>query len=645
MIMSTPASPEAPVALTALGDQLLSHNWLEAAHVCYLLSPQTSPFGGSGAPNTRITLVGSKAPHLSPLFIRNLDNIILTEILEFALSLVPVAKGQDPFGGVAHLQPYRLLHAAYLAELGHVAEANKYCEAILSSLAKPSPWFTPTFVHQLRLLVDRIAAAPSEKSNSWIGAKLSKPSLDSIGGWLEGRFTKLVAGDAEAESPQDGTTATQRPFDGPFNSYSTISNTPSARSSPQPHPPAHGVNPYQAASAVPQRTSSAMAMSSPYQAYQNYAPIDRASSAIDYTKHNQSRPSPPPPVPPIPAHLKHHLNKSMGLNTNTLGHGSAGASPISPSPLNNGSARGKESPSEVATPVQEAQASSWWDYSSNAQTPTAATFQQVAEPISMESSGEDGFVSLMDTQQDYGFSTPPVAPPQNHAPRFSEEDEELEDLGFGNSKPKAKPETVEQKVEKVEEPVKKAEPVEESKKQGRSWLGRWWGGKKEDGAPGPIKANLGQENNFYYDKELKRWVNKAAGAEETKPPPPGPPPPPSRAQTASPSRAGGPPVRPPPFGANSAPPPQRSTSAMAMSSGAAPPARVRSNLVPTSGGDTPPPSPGPPGGPGSRPPSVAPPAGPSGLGSGPPSRPASGAARKKNLRSRYVDVFQEGGQQ
>lgn len=40
-----------------------------------------------------------------------------------------------------------------------------------------------------------------------------------------------------------------------------------------------------------------------------------------------------------------------------------------------------------------------------------------------------------------------------------------------------------------------------------SWLGRWW--KKDTAAaPGPIKASLGEETSFVYDKDLKRWVNK-----------------------------------------------------------------------------------------------------------------------------------------
>ncbi|KAL2268566.1 hypothetical protein VTJ83DRAFT_3412 [Remersonia thermophila] len=47
----------------------------------------------------------------------------------------------------------------------------------------------------------------------------------------------------------------------------------------------------------------------------------------------------------------------------------------------------------------------------------------------------------------------------------------------------------------------------------------------QDGTPGkPVKAKLGEPNSFYYDPELKRWVNKNAGPEDlvkkSTPPPP-----------------------------------------------------------------------------------------------------------------------------
>ncbi|KAG0669632.1 vesicle coat component [Maudiozyma exigua] len=58
----------------------------------------------------------------------------------------------------------------------------------------------------------------------------------------------------------------------------------------------------------------------------------------------------------------------------------------------------------------------------------------------------------------------------------------------------------------------------------------WFGWlKKETGEKKAIKAKLGNENSFYYDKDLKRWINKNATDEEKKEmaeaSKPGPPPP------------------------------------------------------------------------------------------------------------------------
>ncbi|MCJ1381076.1 vesicle coat component [Xylographa soralifera] len=65
---------------------------------------------------------------------------------------------------------------------------------------------------------------------------------------------------------------------------------------------------------------------------------------------------------------------------------------------------------------------------------------------------------------------------------------------------------------------------------------------------GPIRARLGEESSFVYDADLKKWVNKKAGAEAptaSAPTPPPPRAPPSRAV----STAGGqpPPSKPPPM--------------------------------------------------------------------------------------------------
>jgi len=133
-----------------------------------------------------------------------------------------------------------------------------------------------------------------------------------------------------------------------------------------------------------------------------------------------------------------------------------------------------------------------------------------------------------------------------------------------------------------------------------------------------------------YDKELKRWVNKKAGAEATKPA--APPPPPARAQTASPGHTA-PRI---PTSATLAPPPARAASAIDLT--ASPPKRMvprpRSTLAPTEGennGNDLLPSPGL---------TASPSPVPSGSPTPPPSRPRS-QATKRNLRSRYVDVFHQ----
>ncbi|MCJ1400392.1 vesicle coat component [Xylographa trunciseda] len=73
-------------------------------------------------------------------------------------------------------------------------------------------------------------------------------------------------------------------------------------------------------------------------------------------------------------------------------------------------------------------------------------------------------------------------------------------------------------------------------------------GSSSSSSRGPIRARLGEESSFVYDADLKKWVNKKAGAEApttsapTPPPPRGPP---SRAVSAS--GAQPPPSKPPPM--------------------------------------------------------------------------------------------------
>jgi hypothetical protein len=108
------------------------------------------------------------------------------------------------------------------------------------------------------------------------------------------------------------------------------------------------------------------------------------------------------------------------------------------------------------------------------------------------------------------------------------EEEEVEDLGFGNSK-KANHEP----NEAEEKPAEKQPEKSDEKVGKKGWFG--WLRKSDEGMPKPIRAKLGEESSFYYDQELKRWVNKKSPADAAKTASLGPPPKTSSSRTTTPT--------------------------------------------------------------------------------------------------------------
>ncbi|KAI0362216.1 hypothetical protein OH77DRAFT_1507802 [Trametes cingulata] len=630
MMLSNPMTPDASAALTALGDQLSAHQWVEAAHACYLLSPQTSPLGGMGT-HPRLTLLGSPSAAASPIYYKDPDPIIFSEIAEFAMSLATPAKGQEAFAGLPHLQPYRLLRAATLAEMGHVQLANRYCEAISSSLNRSSPYVNMTLLEQLKGLSDRLTAAPQlDKSGSWIPGKMAKPSLDSIGNWLEGRFTKFIAGEGDSPRPEEAQgLAQQQSYSGPFANYSSISSAATS-THPSPHQSVTDLTEVVGA-APPFRAGSAMGGRPPSR---SHGPINRASSAMDHVRLFQRTGSPIARVASASAATFADA-ASYGQARGPYGNGylpSQSSDHLKPDSSSHGDVSGFGHSKPPST-------SSWWGASdADTTTPTASTFVN-DQPSS--STSNSGFVSLMD---DPMLSMTPTATKQQGSPlprssQYTLEEEDEDDLGLGNSslrpKKSEKAENGDAASEgataKEEDKPKPTEPAKPEVKQSASsgWLSRLW--KRGETTPAPVKANLGEESSFYYDKELKRWVNKNSAGEAAKP---APPPPPPRAQTASPGRSLG--AMPP--GSPVGPPPARPATAhpidITSEPPRRPPPRVRSNLVPSDAdSNSAPPSPMPPSSNSSTPP-------PSG-GGGPPPAGRPRPTAKRNVRSRYVDVFQQ----
>lgn len=264
----------------------------------------------------------------------------------------------------------------------------------MASLARPSPYFTTALLEQLKGLSDRIhGVSHGDKSGSWIGAKISKPSLDTIGGWLETRFTKLVAGDTDGvlDSQEDMSKKPEtHSFSGPFSHYSTISTTPSARSSPQPM--ISNVN------SLPPRTGSAMAYA--------HHPLDNSIAASDYSKQQY------PPAPRTPHFASQ--SSSMGQTFDSYSSGNSPEELQTQTPRPSG---GLEGVSQEAT---------WWGSSSfvdgsSTHTPTASNFIQVDHAVSATSEG------YMDSNHE-------TLSRNDNNEKYVTREEDEDDLGLGNSK-------------------------------------------------------------------------------------------------------------------------------------------------------------------------------------------------------------------
>ncbi|CAE6525396.1 unnamed protein product [Rhizoctonia solani] len=616
-IVSNQADPQ---ALTALGDYLVSNKWVEAAHACYLLSPTTSAIGGLSMPSVRVVLLGSESPGTSRNFEKDDDAIIFTEIAEYAYSLAPTVKGQDAYAGLPHLQAYKLIRASKLAEMGHVALASRYCEAVVTSTRtfnRPSPFFTTTFLEQCKELSDHLSGVPQlDNASSWIGKKVAKPSLDSIGNWLSGGLTKLIAGDGE-EFGAPETEIAPKAESGAFSHYSSISSANTSQT-PSPNASIVALPSQPSAPPPPKRAGSAMARPGSAAAQRNGVPThpDRSASAMGYLRPHVNKGS-----PAVPTHAFSANAATTTFYQADVGY-RAGQDP---------NKAGEEQTSETGTYT------SWWGEAdeSSGPTPTATTFYQVNDTPLPEGESEGGFISLMDTFSPMPSPAPGTSSSFTSTPQRVEEEDELDDLGLSTSKKRVgKPvseggegkEKEEPKAEAKKEESKAEAPSPSEAKPSSSWLGRWWT-RKDSESPAPVKAHLGDQVSLVYDKELKRWVNPNAPKSE---PPVTPPPPPSR--TPSRAQTGSPGPGPSPLGRNdaiSAPPSRpQSVNSLAPPLNTSGPRRVRSMLNESFG----------PSGDISSSEANSPTSTPPASLRGPPSR-GSTPGGKRSVRSRYVDVF------
>ena len=214
-------------ALVSLGQLLASYGRIEAAHICYIFAKSPGLFGGPDDSHVNVALLG--ADHLQRAFDygRDLDCILLTEVYDFALTVLAPSSAATVS---PHLQSYKLYHAMILAEHGYKVEAQQYCEAITSTLnstTKRSPYYHNLLFGALEDLVDRLRQAPRDSSGSWI----SKPSIDKVSGSIWAKFNQYVAGDeSDAASTASGKALEQDvgPFARVAGESPDLSRTPSS---------------------------------------------------------------------------------------------------------------------------------------------------------------------------------------------------------------------------------------------------------------------------------------------------------------------------------------------------------------------------------------------------------------------------------
>ena len=233
-------SPGDAQALVALGRLLAGYGRTEAAHICYIFAKPLGIFSSVDDSHLDVSLLG--ADHSQRTFDQShdLDSVLLTEVYEFALSVL----ASSAVSTVSpHLQSYKLYHAMILAEYGYRSEAQQYCDTITSTLkstTKPSPYYHSQLFGALDELTSRLKQAPKDGSASWI----SKPSMDKVSGSVWARFNSFVAGD-ESDTASVGSGKGVDPDAGPFAKIAgdtpSISRTPSASDLYGSYPPAGAV--------------------------------------------------------------------------------------------------------------------------------------------------------------------------------------------------------------------------------------------------------------------------------------------------------------------------------------------------------------------------------------------------------------------
>lgn len=569
-------SSEDHQALLALGRLLASYGRTEAAHICFIFSG-AAVFSGADDPQANIVLLGVDHQRMPSALIDE-DAILLTEVYEYATAVL----ANCPLANLPYLLAFKLLHAKQLADRGRKVEGQNYCDGVAASLkasTRPSPYH-----HQhLFIEVDELSARLRQTTSDG-GSWISRPSMEKVSGSMWARFNSFVAGDdsdaASAGSGKAGETAD-------FGPFANLAGTPTVSRSPSVSD-LYGSFPGTGGQPLPTGGSSRYMPSSNQYApnaspeqFRGRSSLDSQRSSHGGMQFGQRRASQDQPSPPVDSHA--FQGAPMYGSP-----GAAGYQPTPPqpsyvplAPVEEDASTHTQSPVDAAPSMQPAVNGLFYQPpvqipASASQSPYYQGPPDMPQPESssyMPSSAANNYEPPADGSS---YEPPSYAPQVNVDPApeerevSTEQDEKPKKKSFmddDDDDDLAKRAAAIQKAEndrKADEAFRKA--AEEDGKQAtfaslrpkltmlthptakkdaqkpakKGWFGGWFGGGKKEAdnaGGGPIRAKLGEENSFYYDKDLKKWVNKKdpSSAEPVRatPPPPRASAPPSRASSGS----------------------------------------------------------------------------------------------------------------
>jgi COPII coat assembly protein SEC16 len=667
-------TPSDGASLLALGKMLSGYGRMEAAHSCFLFARSLVKHSGADDAEVDFVLLGGN--HKDGMLGTDLDTIILTEIYEYAASLSAPA---NAVSYVPHLQSYKLIHTQLLAEHGSKSKASAYCDAITSaytSTTRPSGYYHPTFTQAVADFGAFLSQTPHDGKG---GSFFSKPAMKTVSSGAASWFTKFVAGEDDTGSTS-GAGSGGEDATGPFGRVNgespDISRTASGTEL---------YNPMMGGSPMPMQQQSINQAFAPSSAPSRYNPAPAGASGNKYAPFAQPYsglgiPAAEPQRPgtgssryaPAPS------SGSLGVPAQSISRRTSEQSlPYAPSSRRGSAQETTSSQGSYEPRPILADEGSAYSYSPAVQSPLVQAQQSEPETMRLDAEAADlqssPDVVGMDAESggyeppSSGYEPPsystyqpyepePDSPVEEKKPKRMTFGDEDEDDAMARQAAALKKSQADRAADDAFRKAAEADAARDKAGAGekKGWLTGWFGGKKDPNAsPGPIKAKLGEESSFYFDKDLGKWVNKKGGAESATPAAPTPPPPrgpASRVTSAGamgppsgpPSRAssgmGPPPARPPTSGSGpafppSGPPSRTGTPLSAQSSdpGHGPPAGINGDSAPPTFAQAAPPM---------RPASSLSTASSiDDLLAGPPGGRKGGTVKGKKKGGRYVDVM------